>query len=39
MDGTGAHTVVSMKLSKSQPKNFTVQSPVQNGVEYNEEMV
>jgi hypothetical protein len=39
MDGTGARTVVGVKLSKSQPKNFTVQSPVENGVKYNEEMV
>jgi hypothetical protein len=37
--GDGVPTTVGVKLSKSQPRNFTVESPVEKGIVYNEEMV
>lgn len=38
-DGGGVPTTVGVKLSNSQPRNFTVQSPVEKGIVYNEETV
>ena len=38
-DGSGLVTTVGVRLSNRQRENFTVQSPVQEGIVYNEEMV
>jgi RNA-dependent RNA polymerase len=38
-DGSGLVTTVGVRLSNRQRENFTIPSPVQEGVVYNEEMV
>jgi RNA-dependent RNA polymerase len=38
-DSSGLVTTVGVRLSNRQRENFTVQSPVQEGIVYNEEMV
>lgn len=38
-DAAGLDTIVGVKLSISQRRNFTVESPIDKDVVYNEEMV